>query len=159
MYHEFASWKMVMSAQSVQCTRQPSSARGVGSIVSKPLSRMCTNVSRIQSTCCSIDTIMFDNTDGLPGPVIMYKLGKPTEVRPRYVSGPFSHLSFRVTPSLPAISTFTIAPVIASNPVAYTMASNSFDSLPKSIPVSVMLRMGCAFKSTSRTCGLLNVSK
>ena len=25
--------------------------------------------SAIQSTCCSIDTIMFDSTDGLCGPV------------------------------------------------------------------------------------------
>ena len=148
-----------MSAQSVQCTRQPSSATGVGSMVSKPFSRMCTNVSRIQSTCCSIDTIMLENTDGLPGPVIMYRLGKPTDVRPRYVSGPFSHLFLRVTPFFPVMLAFTMAPVIASKPVAYTITSNSFDSLPKSIPVSVMLRIGLVFKSTSRTCGLLNVSK
>ena len=34
--------------------------------------------SAIQSTCCSIDTAMFDSTDGLPGPVIMNRFGKPT---------------------------------------------------------------------------------
>ena len=39
--------------------------------------------SVIQSTCCSMDTIMFDSTDGLPGPVIMNRLGKPATVRPR----------------------------------------------------------------------------
>ena len=29
------------------------------------------------------DTIMFDRTDGLPGPVIMNRLGKPAVIRPR----------------------------------------------------------------------------
>ena len=71
MYHELVSWNSVMSAQSVQCTRQPSSATGVASIVSNPASRKSTSVSRIHSTCCSIDTIMLESTDGLPGPVIM----------------------------------------------------------------------------------------
>ena len=40
-------------------------------------------MSVIQSTCCSIDTIMLDSTDGLPGPVIMNRFGNPFVMRPR----------------------------------------------------------------------------
>ena len=72
-----------MSAPSLTCRPQPSSASWVGSMVSKPPSRRSRNVSATKSTCCSIDTAMFDSTDGLPGPVIMYRLGKPTLNRPR----------------------------------------------------------------------------
>ena len=39
--------------------------------------------SAIQSTCCSIETIMLLSTEGLPGPVIMNRLGKPAIIRPR----------------------------------------------------------------------------
>ena len=39
--------------------------------------------SLIQSTCCSIETIMLLSTDGLPGPVIMNMFGKPAVIRPR----------------------------------------------------------------------------
>ena len=39
--------------------------------------------SAIQSTCCSMEIIMFDSTDGLPGPVIIQKLGKPAVATPR----------------------------------------------------------------------------
>ena len=44
---------------------------------------------------------------------------------------------------------------MASNPVAYTMASNSRDSSVVSIPVSVMDTIGCLRRSTSRTWGRL----
>ena len=39
--------------------------------------------SAIQSTCCSIDVIMLVSTDGLPGPVMMNRLGNPATARPR----------------------------------------------------------------------------
>ena len=39
--------------------------------------------SAIQSTCCSIDTTMLLSTDGLPGPVIMNRFGKPASSSPR----------------------------------------------------------------------------
>ena len=39
--------------------------------------------SAIQSTCCSMDTIMLLSTDGLPGPVIVKRFGKPATARPR----------------------------------------------------------------------------
>src|SRR3954467_2448226 len=81
--------------------------------------------SLTQSTCCSIDTAMLDSTEGLPGPVMAKKLGKPTVVRPRYDDGPSAHLSFSVTPSRPVTSTATSGPVIASKPVANTIASDS----------------------------------
>ena len=42
----------------------------------KPASRIATSRSTTQSACCSIDTAMFDSTDGLPGPVIMKRFGK-----------------------------------------------------------------------------------
>ena len=61
---------------------------------------------------------MFDSTDGLPGPVIVKKFGKPTVIKPRYVIGPWAHFSFSVRPSRPVMSTDTMAPVIASKPVA-----------------------------------------
>jgi hypothetical protein len=72
-----------MSAQSLTCCTQPASAVPVGSMVSSPLRRMWSSVADIQSTCCSMDTIMFDSTDGLPGPVIREQFGKPTVVSPR----------------------------------------------------------------------------
>ena len=49
----------------------------------EPTVAQVANVSAMKSTCCSIDTDMFDSTDGLPGPVIMNRLGKPTLNRPR----------------------------------------------------------------------------
>ena len=39
--------------------------------------------SATQSTCCSIATSMLTSTDGLPGPVIVNRFGKPAIPRPR----------------------------------------------------------------------------
>jgi hypothetical protein len=39
--------------------------------------------SAIQSTCCSIEIIMFENTDGLAGPVMVNRFGKPWTINPR----------------------------------------------------------------------------
>ena len=72
-----------MSAQSFTCRTQPASAASVGSIVAMPSRRRWSRQSATQSTCCSIDTIMFDSTDGLPGPVTVKKFGNPTVVSPR----------------------------------------------------------------------------
>jgi hypothetical protein len=71
---------------------------------------------------------MFDRTEGLPGPVSMKKFGNPAVIRPRYVDGPAAHLSLRDRPSRPVTSAPTRAPVMASKPVAYTMASKPNDS-------------------------------
>ena len=83
MYQELARGKSVMSPQSLTCCTQPASASGVGSMTSSSSSRMCARQSLTHSTCCSIDTTMFDSTDGLPGPVIVKRFGKPIVVRPR----------------------------------------------------------------------------
>ncbi len=101
---------------------------------------------------------MFDSTDGLPGPVIMNRFGNPTVIRPRYVTGPWAHTSLSVAPSLPVMSTPTRAPVIASKPVASTRTSNSNVSSLVSMPVSVIVTSGVLRRSTSLTCGRLNVS-
>ncbi len=70
-----------------------------------------------------------------------------------------------VSPSRPVMSTLTMAPVMASKPVASTMASNSNVSPPSppvaslvSMPVSVTVRIGVLRRSTSRTWGRLKVS-
>ena len=83
MYHELAVGNSVMSPQSLTCVTQPAWAVSVGSMRSNPSSRRRSSWSAIQSTCCSIDTDMFDSTDGLPGPVIMNRFGKPTVISPR----------------------------------------------------------------------------
>ncbi len=70
------------------------------------------------------------------------------------MEGPAAHFSVRDWPPL-VTSTAARAPVMASKPVAYTMASNSNDSPAVSMPVSVMLVIGCCRRSTSRTWGRL----
>ena len=77
-------------------------------------------------------------TDGLPGPVIVKRLGKPFANNPKYILGPSSHLLFRVWLFVPMISIFFSAPVIASNPVANTIASTSYSYSPTLMPFSVI---------------------
>src|SRR3954467_14983724 len=63
----------------VTCSTQASSCSTTGSMQVAPTSRMWPMQSASQSTCCSIAWIMLASTEGLPGPVIMNRLGKPTE--------------------------------------------------------------------------------
>ena len=158
MYQELALGNKVMLAQSLTWVTQPACAVSEGSIVAMPWLRRCVRQSAIQSTCCSIDTIILDSTEGLPGPVIVKKFGKPVVIRPRYVAGPCAHFCFSVALSRPVMSTATKAPVIASKPVAKTMASNSIDSFCSAIPPSVILSIGLLRRSTKRTCGKLKVA-
>ncbi len=58
--------------------------------------------SAIQSTCCSIETIMLLRTEGLPGPVTVKRFGKPATVRPSAERGPSAHFSRSDTPLAPA---------------------------------------------------------
>ena len=81
--------------------------------------------SVIQLTCCSIEGIIFDKTEGLPGPVTVNKLGKLVIPIPKYDLAPSSHWSLSFTFPLPEISIFVRAPVIASNPVAMMSVSTS----------------------------------
>src|SRR5215469_12279044 len=113
MYQELAVGSRVMSAQSWTCWFHPDSASAVGSIVSKPSSRMSLRHPATQSTCCSIDTVMFDSTEGLPGPVRMKKFGNPEVMSPRYVDGPASHFSLSDKPSRQATFAPTRGPVMA----------------------------------------------
>ena len=83
MYQLLAVGYRVMSAQSLLCWTHPSCAVWVGSMARTPVSSNSAIRSAIQSTCCSIDTAMFDSTDGLPGPVTMNRLGNPTVINPR----------------------------------------------------------------------------
>ena len=71
-----------------------------------------------KSTCCSIDTGMLDSTDGLCGPVMVNRFGKPALIRPRYVRGPSAHFSRSSRPPRPRMSIRFSAPVMASKPVA-----------------------------------------
>ena len=83
MYQLLAFGSSEMLAKSFTCCTHPACAVGVASIDSKPSARRWARQSAIQSTCCSIDTIMFDSTDGLPGPVIMNRFGNPSTISPR----------------------------------------------------------------------------
>src|SRR5215469_14983303 len=114
MYQELAVGCRVMLAQSRTCWSHPDSATAVGSIVSKPSPPMSLRQPATQSTCCSIETVMFDRTDGLPGPVIVKKFGNPTVIRPRYVDGPGAHFSVSDRPSRPVTFAAARAPVMAS---------------------------------------------
>ena len=83
MYQESVPGRRVMAAQSATCWFHPASASAVGSMVSWPPDRRSTRASVTNSTCCSMATAMFASTDGLPGPVIMNRLGKPSLMSPR----------------------------------------------------------------------------
>jgi CheY-like chemotaxis protein len=48
-----------------------------------PVLCMVSMQSVTQSTCCPIDTGIFDSTDGLCGPVMVNRLGKPATEMPR----------------------------------------------------------------------------
>ena len=52
-------------------------------MATRPRPRKYARQSAIQSTCCSMETIMLLSTEGLPGPVMAKRFGKPAMVRPR----------------------------------------------------------------------------
>src|SRR5438552_18641570 len=62
------------------CATHSSSASTVASIAARPCARKWVVHSAIQSTGCSIDTIMLLSTEGLPGPVIVKRLGNLLEL-------------------------------------------------------------------------------
>ena len=86
-------------------------------------------------------------------------------VEPRHVVVPLRRTLDRcrvITGAVTGIShaerTARIAPVMASKPVANTMASNPWLPDAVSMPDSVMVVIGSVRRSTSVTCGSLNVS-
>ena len=83
MYQELARGNNVPLMTSLTWATHSSCAAGVASIVVLPVLRMLSIQSAIHSTCCSIDTGMFDSTEGLCGPVIVNRFGKPPIAMPR----------------------------------------------------------------------------
>ena len=82
-YHELQLERSVPPATSPTWPTHASSASRLASIRVAPRERMQSMQSAIHSTCCSIDGSMLVSTDGLPGPVMVKRLGKPAMVRPR----------------------------------------------------------------------------
>ena len=83
MYQESACGNNVASATSLTWATQACCASSVASMESRPWSRRYSMQSAIHSTCCSIETGMLLSTEGLPGPVMMNRLGKPAVATPR----------------------------------------------------------------------------
>ena len=68
---------------------------------------------------------------------------------------PSDHRLASVTPSRPVALSFSSEPVPASNPMASTMASNSYSCDPVRRPDGVSSTIGSALTSTRSTCGRL----
>ena len=75
MYQELVPGISVEFTTSATCVPQASCACGLASINASLFLRMWAMHSVIHSTCCSIDTGMFDSTEGLCGPVIVNRFG------------------------------------------------------------------------------------
>src|SRR5215475_4505774 len=101
MYQELAVGNNVMLTVSLTCATHCSCACGVASMEVRPVLRMVSIQSEIHSTCCSIDTGMFERTDGLCGPVTVKKFGKLAMEIPRKACGPSAHSSSSVQPPRP----------------------------------------------------------
>ena len=83
-YQELQDGNSVASATSLTCATQASSAAR-GRLDPAEAARAARGRCRsaIHSTCCSIEGSMLLSTDGLPGPVIVNRLGKPAIASPR----------------------------------------------------------------------------
>src|ERR1700731_3842106 len=93
IYQELQVERSEPPATSRTCATQFSSASACASMRLSPSSRKYPMQSATHSTCCSIDGSMLVSTEGLPGPVMVKRLGKPAMPRPRYVFGPSRHFS------------------------------------------------------------------
>src|SRR4029077_8032193 len=93
MYREMADGITVAITISATCAPQAARACEAASVGARLLRRIRALHAVTHSTCCSIDTGMFDSTDGLCGPVIVNRFGKPALIRPRYERGPSAHFS------------------------------------------------------------------
>ena len=84
-----AAWALIVSAAGAVAaaaafTAAPHSVIAASDVSTVATSRasMCARQLVIHSTCCSIATGMLVSTDGLPGPVMVNRLGKPATCRP-----------------------------------------------------------------------------
>src|SRR4029450_7423154 len=93
MYHELQDERSVAPAASPTWPTHASSASWLAPVGGGPRERTYSMQSAIHSTCCSIDGSMLVSTDGLPGPVMVKRVGKPAMATPRYVFGPSVHFS------------------------------------------------------------------
>ena len=75
--------RSVWLATSLTCATQRPRASVLASIGCELVRAHVAEQSAIQSTCCSMVGSMLVSTDGLPGPVIVNRLGKPATARPR----------------------------------------------------------------------------
>ena len=83
MYQLLACGSIVGVTASVECRHQAASASSLASMLVCWRCFSATRQSAIHSTCCSMELIMLVSTDGLPGPVIVNRFGKPATIRPR----------------------------------------------------------------------------
>src|SRR5579863_1264292 len=98
-YQELHEGNSVAAAIAFTRATHSSSARGFASMRDHPCARKCSKHAAIQFACCSMHGSMLLNTDGLPGPVMMNRLGNSAVASPRYVRGPSLHLSFSLRPA------------------------------------------------------------
>src|SRR5260370_7852780 len=87
-YQELHDGNNVPPATSLTCATHSCSAARDGSMHPRPRSRACKMQSAIHSTCCSMLGSMLGSTEGLPGPVMANRLGKPAVATPRYTPAP-----------------------------------------------------------------------
>src|ERR1700719_2110477 len=83
IYQELQVERSEPPATSRTRATQFSSASACASMRLSPSSRKYPMQSATHSTCCSIDGSMLVSTEGLPGPVMVKRLGKPAEIRLR----------------------------------------------------------------------------
>src|SRR6202047_4404627 len=92
IYQELQMERSEPPATSRTSATQFSSASACASMRLSPSSHKYPMQSATHSTCCSIDGSMLVSTEGLPGPVMVKRLGKRAMPRPRYVFGPLAPL-------------------------------------------------------------------
>ena len=85
---------------------------------------------------------MLVSTDGLPGPVMVNRLGKPAIGSPGRCAAPRSTSRASARPPRPRMSISSSAPVMASKPVAKTMASTSYSRPLALTPRGVISSIG-----------------
>ena len=121
MYHDLARGKRLASPTAV-VLHPGVLRRALGSIAAIPCARRYAMHSAIQSTCCSIETIMLLSTEGLPGPVTVKRFGKPRrQPECRAWSGRPLLAQRHAVPAAQVDA--SRAPVIASKPVPSTIVS------------------------------------
>ncbi len=74
------------------------------------------------------------------------------------MAGPAAQASFSRAPPLPRMSILSSAPVMASKPIAKTMASTSYSRTAVFTPAGVIRSIGSSVRSTRLTLSRLKVA-